>query len=219
MRCEERAPPRDTNYELRIDMSRPNYVRIIAHLWRQVALVAVLGCVLALGFSFVQPFQYSSTVKLLITQTNPTGLDPYTAIKSTERIAQNLGEIVYTTAFFSVVANDPSVDASSFPTDEIKKRRAWRETIETSVEPGTGIMTIVAYHRDRDQATNLAVRTANELSVQAPNYFGFSVRVQVIDSPLPSRFFARPNIAKNALFGTMAGLLLGLTWVLWKVRE
>lgn len=200
-------------------MSRPNYVRIVALSWRQVVLMTVLGCVLALGFSFVQPFQYSSTVKLLITQTNPTGLDPYTAIKSTERIAQNLSEIIYTTAFFSAVVDDASIDMTAFPTDEIKKRRAWRDTIETAVEPGTGIMTIVAYHRDRNQATNLAVRTANELGVQAPNYFGFSVRVQVIDSPLPSRFFARPNIAKNALFGALAGLLLGFTWVLWKVRE
>lgn len=200
-------------------MSRPNYVRSIIRSWRQLLLTTLVGLVLALAFSLVQPLQYSSSVKLLITQTNPTGLDPYTAIKSTERIAQNLSEIIYTTAFFDTVVNSEEVDAAYFPEDEIKKRSAWRGTIETSVSAGTGIMSITAYHTDRDQATVLAVRTANELAIQAPNYFGFSVRVQLIDAPLPSRFFAKPDFLMNGVFGAIAGLLVGLTWVLWKVRE
>ncbi|MFA5129932.1 MAG: hypothetical protein WC477_03350 [Patescibacteria group bacterium] len=200
-------------------MSRPNYVHVITAAWKQVALLTILGIVLAVAVSLFQPFQYSSTVKLLITQTNPTGLDPYTAVKSTERIAQNLSELVYTTAFFDAVTSDASVDATVFPKDEIQKRKTWQKTIETSVLPNTGVMTITAYSANRDQATTLAVRSAQELSVQAPNYFGFSVRAQVIDSPLPSRYFARPNLIKNSLFGAIAGLLLGMVLVLWKVRE
>jgi len=200
-------------------MARPNYVRLITRSWRQLTLTTLIGFILALAFSFAQPLVYSSSVKLLITQTNTTGLDPYTAIKSTERIAQNLAEIIYTSAFFDVVVNDSSVDASYFPLDEIKKRKKWRDTVETSVSPGTGIMTITAYHIDRNQATTIAVLAAKELAVQAPNYFGFSVRIQVIDAPLPSRFIARPDFATNAMFGAIAGILLGLTWVLWRVKE
>ena len=200
-------------------MSRPNYVHVITRAWKEIALMTIIGAVLALGISLFQPFQYSSTVKLLITQTNPTGLDPYTAVKSTERIAQNLSELVYTTAFYTAVTTDPSVDTSVFPTDEIQKRQVWQKTIETTVVPNTGVMTITAYSRDRNQATTLAVRSAQELAVEAPNYFGFSVRAQVIDSPLPSRFFARPNLLKNGLFGAVAGILLGLVLVLWKAKE
>lgn len=200
-------------------MARQNYIRLILRSWRQLTLTTLVGLVLALAFSLVQPLQYSSTVKLLITQTNVTGLDPYTAIKSTERIAQNLSELIYTSAFFDAVVDHESVDATYFPVDEIKKRKKWRKTIETSVAPGTGVMGITAYHTDRNQATTLAVRTAQELAVQAPNYFGFSVRVQVIDAPLPSRFFARPDFITNGLFGAIAGLLIGLAWVLWKVKE
>jgi capsular polysaccharide biosynthesis protein len=200
-------------------MSRPNYVHVITRAWKEIVLIAIIGAALALGISFFQPFQYSSTVKLLITQTNPTGLDPYTAVKSTERIAQNLSELVYTTAFYAAVTSDPSVDTGIFPSDEIQKRKAWEKTIETTVVPNTGVMTITAYSRDRNQATTLAVRSAQELAVEAPNYFGFSVRAQVIDSPLPSRFFARPNLLKNGLFGAVAGLLLGLVIVLWKAKE
>jgi capsular polysaccharide biosynthesis protein len=200
-------------------MARPNYIRLIMRSWRQLALTTLIGLVLALAFSLVQPLQYSSSVKLLITQTNTTGLDPYTAIKSTERIAQNLAEIIYTSAFFDTVVNDGAVDSGYFPADEINKRRKWRRTVETSVSPGTGIMSVTAYHTERNQATTIAVLTAKELAVQAPNYFGFSVRVQVIDAPVPSRFFARPDFATNAVFGAVAGLLLGLAWVLWKVKD
>lgn len=200
-------------------MSRPNYIRLIIRSWRQVALTTVLALVLALSFSLVQPLKYSSTVKILITQTNTTGLDPYTAIKSTERIAQNLTELIYTSAFFDAVVSDPSVRANYFPTDDLKRRTMWEQTITTAVSPGTGLMTITAYHPDRDQATTLAIRAAKELAVEAPNYFGFSVRAQVIDAPIPSRFIAKPDFLTNAAFGAVAGFLLGLAWVLWKVKE
>lgn len=197
-------------------MSKPNYMRLIMRSWRQVALVTLLGLVLALAFSLVQPLRYSSTVRLLITQTNSTGLDPYTAIKSTERIAQNLTELIYTTAFYNAVVDDTSIDRSYFPTDEISRREKWRGTIEGTVSPGTGVMSVVAYHTNRDQAQALAIRTAQQLALQASDYFGFSVRVQVIDSPLPSRFFAKPNFVSHAVYGATAGLLLGLAWVLGK---
>jgi uncharacterized protein involved in exopolysaccharide biosynthesis len=209
---------RTANDEIQI-MSRPNYIRLIARSWRQLTLTTLIGFVLALAFSFAQPLLYSSTVKLLITQTNTTGLDPYTAIKSTERIAQNLSEIIYTSAFFDTVVNDDAVDAGYFPVDEIRKRKKWQDAIETSVSPGTGVMSLTAYHTDRNQATTIAVLTAKELAVQAPNYFGFSVRIQVIDAPLPSRFIARPDFVTNALFGAIVGALLGLAWILWRVKE
>lgn len=200
-------------------MSRSNYVHILVKSWRQIVIVTLAGLVLALAFSFVQPFKYSSTVRILITQTNPTGLDPYTAVKSTERIAQNLSELIYTSEFFNAVTTNASVDQTIFPKDEIEKRKFWKDTIETSVAPGTGVMSITAYHQNRDQATTLALRTAQEIQTEAPNYFGFSVKAQVIDSPLPSRFFAKPDFIKNGLFGTACGVLLGFAWVLWKVRE
>lgn len=199
-------------------MSRPNYVHLLVKSWRQILIMTLAGLILALALSFIQPFKYSSTVRMLITQTNPTGLDPYTAVKSTERIAQNLRELIYTSAFFANVTGDESVDRAVFPKDEIEKRKTWKDTIDAEVSPGTGVMVITAYHQNRDQATILATRTAKEIESEAPTYFGFSVKAQTIDSPLPSRFFAKPDFVKNGLFGTACGLLLGLAWALWKVK-
>ena len=199
-------------------MSSPNLTRILLHAWRFIVISTLVGVVLAIGFSLVQQLRYSSTVRLLITQTNVTGLDPYTAVKSTERIAQNLSEVIYTSSFFHAVMGDEKIDQGYFPADEIKKRDKWRSTVETAVAPGTGVMSIVSYHTSREQATAIAVRVAQEIANQAPNYFGYSVRVQVIDDPLPSRFFAKPNFVRNALMGAIAGFLLANAWILGRGR-
>ncbi len=200
-------------------MPSPNYFRLILRAWRQVLLVTLIGLVLAVAFSLMQPLRYSSSVKLLITQTNSTGLDPYTAVKSTERIAQNLGAVIYTSTFFNAVTTDPSVQIAYFPEDDNDRRQKWERTIETVISPGTGVMDVVAYHTDKNQAATLAVLVAKQLTLQAPDLFGFSVRAQVIDAPVTSRFFAKPNFAVNALYGAIAGFLLGLAWILGRIKE
>jgi uncharacterized protein involved in exopolysaccharide biosynthesis len=181
-----------------------------------MALVTLLGGALAVLFSFAQPLRYSSTERLLILQTNSVGIDPYTALKSTERIAQNLSELIYTSSFFNAVMSKAQVEADYFPQDEISKRKKWRSTIETSVTPGTGIMTITAYHPKRETATELATYVSQQLVSITPNYFGYSVRVQIIDDPLPSKFYAKPDFLRNAMLGLIAGFLLASVWVLGK---
>ena len=188
--------------------------------WQLLLSCAALGALLALAFSLVTPLQYSSTVRLLITQPNATGLDPYTAIKSTERIATSLSELVYTTTSFNdILAQAKGFDPTYFPTDEINKRKMWSRAIEIAVTPGTGIMSVTAFHPNRDQARLLVDATANEIAAQAPGYFGNIVHVQVIDSPLDSRWYARPNFVSNGLFGFFIGLLLSLAWVLTKMTR
>lgn len=200
-------------------MPAPNYIRLFVRSWRQLVIVTLVGGILALLFSVAQPLRYSSTERVLITQTNSAGVDPYTAIKSTERIAQNLSEIVYTTSFFNAVMANSQIDPAYFPKDVIDRQNLWKKTIETAVSSGTGVMSIVAYHTDRNQATELAVRVAQQLATITPNYFGYSVRVQIIDDPLPSRFFAKPDFLKNALFGLIVGFLLGSIWILGKMKN
>ena len=202
-----------------MNMPSQNYVRLFVRARKIIFLLTLLGALLALGVSLAQPLRYSSTERVLITQSNATSLDPYTAIKSTERIAQNLSEIIYTSSFFNAVMAKAQIDASYFPTDEIDKRRLWRKTIETEVVPNTGVVSIIAYHPNRDSATELAVRVAQELQIVTPNYFGYSVRVQIIDDPLPSRWFAKPDFIRNILAGTVIGFLLGTAWVLGKVKS
>lgn len=194
--------------------------RLVSQSWRLVLSASLLGALLALVFSLTTPLQYSSTERVLIIQENLGTTDPYTAIKFTENIANSMTQLLYTSTFFdNIMLQAKGFDQSVFPTDEIAKRKAWRNAIDTSVTAGTGIMSITAYSADRDQARILVDATGKELALQAPNYFGSNVRVQVIDQPLASSWFARPNFLRNGLFGLMVGFFLGLIWTLWRPRE
>ncbi len=197
------------------------YVLMIRHTllsaWRLPVGLAVLGLVFALLFSLILPFQRSSTVRVLITQPTASGLDPYTAIKSTERVASSLSELIYTTTFFdNVLSANAEIDKTYFPQDEYDRRRLWRQSIETAVTPGTGIMSLSAFHRDPAQARLIVDGVAREMATQTPTYFGYNIRVQIIDAPLDSRWFARPEFVQNGALGAGLGALLGLTIILWR---
>ncbi len=199
-------------------MATKNYIRLFLRSWKIVTVTTLAGALLALVFSLLQPLRYSSTERVLITQTDAAGMDPYTSLKSTERIATNLSQLIYTSSFFNAVMSKAQIDSSYFPQDEISKRTKWKDTITTQVDSGTGIMSIIAYHTNREAAIELAVRVAQELVNITPNYFGYSVRVQIIDDPLPSRFYAKPDFLKNGVLGLVGGFLLGSAWVLARVR-
>ncbi len=200
-------------------MASVNVTRAYVRQWRVLVTASIAGLLLAISLSLIQPLEFSSTIRLLITQRDASGLDPYTAIKSTERIGQNLSELVYSSTFFEAVMVRGSLDRSRFPTDEIKRRKAWRETIDLGVVPGTGIMEIVAYREDVSEARVIAVATAQELTDLAPRYFGQSVQVQIVDSPINSRFIVRPDFIKNGLFGAFFGFLAGSAYVLGRMKR
>jgi capsular polysaccharide biosynthesis protein len=201
-------------------MSRAPSFRSFIASWRFLGLMALLGLVLALSLSFLTPLQYSSSVRIMITQTNASGIDPYTALKFTERIASSLSELLYSSSFATnILGQAKDFNANYFPQDEYAKRTAWRKAIETTVTPGTGIMLITAYNPNKTQASILADAAARELAIQTPNYFGYNVRVQVIDTPLNSRWFTRPDFLKNGAFGLVIGLLIGCIWVIGKKRK
>jgi capsular polysaccharide biosynthesis protein len=195
-------------------------IRSLLASWRALVGLGIAGALLALAVSFLQPLQYSSTVRLLITQPGSVNVDAFTVLKSNERIAQNLSQLLRTSTFFeNILAQAQGVDANYFPSEEYERRRAWNRAIATSVDTGSGLMTISVYHSDVNQARGLVVAASNEIAKQAPNYFGSAIRVQVIDSPLDSRWFARPNFMNNAVYGLFTGIMLGILWSLLRKPE
>jgi capsular polysaccharide biosynthesis protein len=182
--------------------------------WSNLLVCAVMGAVVAIGISLVLPKQYSSTMRLLVTQANVAGLDPYTALKSTEQIAGNVRELVYSSLVANKVLSDTQgIDASYFSQNENDRRKEWQKTVEVAVVPGTGILTATVYHPDREQAQRLVQGVAKAIIDQAPN-FGYNAQAKIIDTPLPSRWFVRPDIVMNAIYGAAFGLILAVIWLL-----
>ncbi len=178
-------------------------------------MFAVFGLVLAVILSFLNRLEYSSTVRLLIIQ-DVGVVDAYTAARSSERIAEDLSTITYTTSFYDKVMDAGfGIDEDYFDADEYKRRKQWNKTISTTVARGTGLLTIKAYHQDVDQAERIASAIAFVLTNEGWTYTsGGSITVRLVDEPLNSRWPARPNIPANAFSGLVLGGLIGVVYVM-----
>lgn len=184
---------------------------------------AVLGIVLAVGLSFVQALEYRSSIRLLITQESVSA-DAYTASRSAERVADDLAGIVFTTAFFDQVLNAQfQIDETQFPsaeTKQAKRRKVWQRMVVTSVERGTGLLSIHVYHRDPEQARQISQAIAFVLTQQGWRYTsGGNISVRLVDKPLVSGYPVRPNLASNGFVGLVLGALVGGAFVLVRSEQ
>lgn len=182
--------------------------------WPTVLLFAACGMVLAVLLSLVQPLEYSSTTRILITQELGV-VDAYTASRSAERIADDLSSVVYTSTFYDKVMNAGfAIDQNYFSNDPIKRRKQWEEAISASVSRSSGLLAIRAYHTDVNQASELAQAVAFVITTQGWTYTsGGNITVQVVDDPLNSRYPVRPNIPVNAVSGLFLGALGGAAYI------
>lgn len=202
-------------------MPRTSHTADVLHGWKSILGFGVLGLALALGLSFTQPLEYSSTVKLLILQSESGAVDAYTAGRSEERIADDLSTLIYTTTFFDdVMSSGFSIDPKSFPAADYARRRAWQQSVSTSVSSGTGFLTITTYHPDVAQAEQLARAIAFVLTKNVNQYTpGGNVEVQLIDAPLNSRWPVKPDLITNGLSGLFLGGLIGALYVLIRAER
>lgn len=184
--------------------------------WNILLAFALIGAILGLVGSLLRPLQYSSTLSLLIVPRNVSTVDPYTALRSIDRIADNLSQVVYTSTFFDkVMARNTSLDQSQFSADETKKRKSWRKTILVTVNRGTGLMRVTAYHVRASQARALAESVANVLIAEGWQYVGGDLEIKLVDTPLESRFPVRPSIPLMMASGALAGIIIGTLYVFW----
>ena len=193
-----------------------NHFKDLSNGWQTIVMFCLLGLVLSLIVSFVQPLRYSSTARLLILQNIGSSVDAYTASRSEERIAENLATIVYTSTFFDqVMSAGFDIDEGIFPSESSKQRRAWRKTVSTTVSRGSGLLTIAAYHQDVRQAEQIVRAVAFVLTNRVDEFTsGGNVQVRLIDAPLNSRWPVRPNILANMLSGLFLAGFVGIGYVL-----
>lgn len=197
-------------------MPRTLYTTVLARGWFTIAVFSLLGLVLSLAISFIQPLKYSSTIRLLVLQNIGSNVDAFTASRSEERIAENLSTIIYTTTFFGqVIGSGFTIDERTFPTDDARRRRAWRKTIAATVSRGAGILTVSAYHPDVAQAEQIVRAVGAVLQARVGEYTsGGNVEVRLIDEPLNSRWPVKPNLIGNGISGLVLGGLFGTAYVL-----
>ncbi len=187
-------------------------VSLLERHWKTVVASGLITAVLAAGLSFVRPLEYSSTMRLLIIQKAGLTLDPYTAIRSAERIADNLSQVIYTSVFYdkvTAVGAGFDIDKAYFKTDASKLRTQWSRMVKTEVSHESGFLKVIVYHRDKEQASEIARAIAFVLTTEGNKYIGGrDLEIQLVDTPIQSRFPVRPNVPLNAFLGVLVGVIL-----------
>jgi capsular polysaccharide biosynthesis protein len=178
---------------------------------RRIMWITIAGGAIALVFSLATPLRYRATMRLLIIQATSPTLDAFTAVKSSEKVGRNLSRVLASSSFLDrILLANPKVDASAFPRDERRRRRAWARMVESSVAAETSVMEVHVFHRRSAQALAIAEAVGGVLARDAREYTGsYDISVKIIDPPLATRFPVRPNIPLNVVLGLILGCLIG----------
>ena len=178
-------------------------------------MITGLVVVITLALAFASPFKYKATTKLLIIQDQEVNLDAYTAVKSAEKIGQNLTQIVSSTVFYGEVIKANPRLANEFPTDELKRRQAWQRDVTAAIVPETGVLEISAYNENRAVAAEIVSTVALNIIMHGDEYHGAGnkVSIKIIDDVIVGKYPARPNLIVNLIFAVVMGLALGFTYV------
>ncbi|HLD31802.1 MAG TPA: Wzz/FepE/Etk N-terminal domain-containing protein [Patescibacteria group bacterium] len=183
----------------------------LAKRWKLVAFVGALAAIATLVVTLFFPMEYRADAQVLIISKSRYGVDPYTTVKSAERVGENLIQVMKTNDFYNKVMRQPgySIDQTKFvDLTENKKRDLWQETLAVSMVYGTGVLNISTFHTDSFQAQQLAGATADALVAKGWEYVGGDVMMKVVNDPVVTRWPVRPNIILNTVLGFIIGSII-----------
>ncbi len=183
----------------------------LLHRWKFLVLIGLIVAIFSAGATFLWPLKYRADAQVLIISKSRYGVDPYTVVKSAERVGENLVEIMKTDDFLAKVRATPgyTLDWSTFDSlNDRQKRKVWPKMAAGSVVYGTGVLNVSAYHQDPVTAKQLVDIVARTVADRAWEYVGGDVILKVVNSPVVTRFPVEPNPLVNAALGFMAGVLL-----------
>lgn len=175
--------------------------------------VGLITAAFAVFATMLFPREYRADAQVLIISQTRSGVDPYTVVKSAERVGENIAAVMKTDDFQTKVRQQPgyTLDWSRFDAlNERQRRRAWRRMIQGSVVFGTGVLNVSAFHTDPAEARALSGAAVEALSARGWEYVGGDVALKIVNAPIVTRFPVRPNIAVNAILGLIVGVFAGV---------
>lgn len=188
-------------------------------LLKNVRLIFFWGMVFAFIFaaaSLFFPWQYSAQSEVLIISRDSLNTDPYTQIKLSERIGENLTQIIKTSDFYNKVMEAPLANFNKTDwqaLNERQQRKKWQKDARGEMVYGTSMMKISAYGSTKEDASALAGAVTQVLVTRGWEYIGNDVTIKIVSAPLASQFPSRPNFALNAIIGFATGIFICGFWV------
>ncbi len=180
--------------------------------WKMIFGLGMIVAVLSGALSLLLPLEYRADAGVLIVSKSRYGVDPYTVVKSAERVGENLVQVMQTDDFYEKVKAQEGYSINWRPFEalpERKERKKWQKSVQGSVVFGTGVLNISAYNTNPRVAQDMAGAAADALVAKGWQYVGGDITMQVVNSPVATDWPVRPNIILNAVLGLMLGGLLG----------
>jgi len=194
-------------------------IKFMLHLLRKhlkiIIVWGVIFAMLSLVVSLLFPSQYSASSQVLIITRDKTGVDPYTQIKSSERIGENLAQVMKTTDFYNKVMENTNVvfDKTRWQNlSDRDQRKNWKKDVQGSMVYGTGLLNITVYSGNQDDARAFSDAVTQTVTTRGWEYIGGDVTVKPVNNALVSRLPDRPNYLANTIIGFVLGVLLASWW-------
>lgn len=197
-------------------MNLQEYLRLIKAKKQTIFSLIVLFLLLALVLTFIQPFKYQASSRLLVVQSAPAGIDPYQVNKANEYVSEVLAKIVPTNSFFNQVMNAGfNIDKTYFPTEPKKQLKKWKSTVIAQPSSKGGIITISVFHSDQGQADQIVRAVDSVLKSTHQQYHGNgdAVSIRIIDQPFTTDMPVKPNVPMNIGLAFAFGLIFALSYI------
>lgn len=185
--------------------------RLLKKRAKVIGIAGLLVGLIALLVSLLMPLEYRADAQVLIISQSRYGVDPYTVVRSAERVGENIAQVMETDDFYQKVVSQSSfgLDTRRFENvPERTKRKRWIKAIDGSVVFGTGVMNVSAYHKDKNQARAFATAASRALVEKGWEYIGGDVTIKIVNNAVASKWPVRPNLLLNTLLGFLVGVLV-----------
>lgn len=192
--------------------------------WKVSVFLINLSLVVGLGLTIIQPFLYKTNFSILLVQDTKNSTNVYSTIESSDGLARLLERVIKTSEFRDSVlkSNDKfNINPEDFSDNEAKRRKEWNSMVKTGVVPGTGIINVDVYFKNKLGAEEYANAIIDKITNDGANIYGGSeaISFRVINSPLTSEKPASPNIVLNVILSLMTGCLMSIFYAYFTTVE
>lgn len=197
-------------------------VSILKKRWRTLFVSAFFVAFVAGVVSLVFPLEYRADAQILIVSKSRYGIDPYTAVKSAERVGENVVQVLSSDVFYKSVFEEaePGTPVGYFvdARNDRERRKRWEHAVGASVVYGTGVLNVSAYATTKDGAVALSKAVANALVNRVTDYVGGDVSLKIINAPVSTNVPVRPNLPMNIGLGFLVGFFISSVVVVRRYR-
>lgn len=199
-----------------------NPIKLFKEQYKAIVITGLISALLFLLISLLFPLQYRADSQLIVITKGEEGVDAYTAMRSSEKIGESLMNIVETNDFFAKVASNVENDKikEKFSgVSEQERRETWSDTVDASLNYGTGMLSVSTYDKDPAQAKKLNKKVLEALLNETEEYVGQKVNLKVVNPPLVTKYPVKPNLLINTVIGFVIGLISSFGYLWFKRKQ